>query len=42
MKEDIEYYVRACVKCQSTKLVHNKKFGLYNPSQSHRVHLKMS
>jgi hypothetical protein len=31
MKEDVEHYVRMCVKCQSTKLVHKKKFGLYRP-----------
>ncbi len=28
MKE-VEHYVRTCVKCQSTKLVHKKKFELY-------------
>lgn len=31
MKEDIEHYVHMCIKCQSTKLVHKKKFGLYRP-----------
>ncbi len=31
MKEDIEHYVHTCVKCQSTKLVHKNKFGLYTP-----------
>jgi hypothetical protein len=31
MKEDIEHYVRTCVKCQSTKSVHKKKFELYKP-----------
>jgi hypothetical protein len=31
MKEDIEHYVRTCIKCQSTKSIHKKKFGLYKP-----------
>jgi hypothetical protein len=31
MKEDIEHYVLTCVKCQSTKSIHKKKFGLYKP-----------
>jgi hypothetical protein len=31
MKEDIEHYICTCVKCQSTKLVHKKKFELYKP-----------
>jgi hypothetical protein len=31
MKENVEHYVRTCVKCQSTKLVHKKKFKLYRP-----------
>ncbi len=31
MKEDVEDYVHMCIKCQSTKLVHKKKFGLYRP-----------
>jgi hypothetical protein len=30
MKKDVEHYVRTCMKCQSTKLVH-KKFRLYRP-----------
>ncbi len=25
MKEGVKHYVRMCVKCQSTKLVHKKK-----------------
>jgi hypothetical protein len=29
MRKDIEYYVHTYVKCQNTKLVHKKKFGLY-------------
>ncbi len=29
MKKDIEHYVHIYVKCQNTKLVHKKKFGLY-------------
>jgi len=29
MKENIEHYIHMCVKCQSTKLVHTKEFGLY-------------
>jgi hypothetical protein len=31
MKEDIEDYVHMCIKCQSTKSVHKKKFELYRP-----------
>jgi hypothetical protein len=31
MKEDIEHYVRTCVKCQNTKLLQVKKFKLYKP-----------
>jgi hypothetical protein len=31
MKEDVEHYIRTCVKCQSTKSVHKKKFRLYGP-----------
>jgi hypothetical protein len=31
MKEDVKHYVRTCVKCQNTKLVHKKKFRLYKP-----------
>jgi hypothetical protein len=31
MKEDIKHYVHMCVKCQNTKLVHKKTFGLYRP-----------
>jgi hypothetical protein len=31
MKEDVEHYVHMCIKCQSTKLVHKKKFKLYRP-----------
>jgi hypothetical protein len=31
MKEDVEHYVCTCIKCQSTKLIHKKKFGLYKP-----------
>ncbi len=27
----MEHYVHMCVKCQNTKLVHKKKFGLYRP-----------
>jgi hypothetical protein len=31
MKDNIEHYVHTCVKCQSSKLVHKKKFKLYKP-----------
>ncbi len=31
MKEDIEHYIHTRVKCQNTKLVHKKNFGLYRP-----------
>jgi hypothetical protein len=31
MKDDVKHYIRMCVKCQSTKLVHKKKFGLCRP-----------
>jgi hypothetical protein len=31
LKEDVEHYVHMCVKCERTKLVHKKKFGLYRP-----------
>ncbi len=28
MKENIEHYICICVKCQNTKSVHKKKFGV--------------
>ncbi len=31
MKEYVEPYIRTCVKCQSTKSIHKKKFGLCRP-----------
>jgi hypothetical protein len=31
MKEDVDHYVYMCIKCQSTKSIHKKKFGLYRP-----------
>jgi len=31
MKEDVEHYIRTCVKCQSTKWIHKKKFQLCRP-----------
>jgi len=31
MKEDENHYIRTCIKCQSTKLVHKKNFELYKP-----------
>jgi len=31
MKEDVEHYVHTCMKCQGTKSVHKKKYGLYKP-----------
>jgi hypothetical protein len=31
MKEDVKHYVHTCEKCQNTKSVHKKKFGLYRP-----------
>ncbi len=31
MKEDIEHFVRSCVKCQSTKSIYKKKYKLYEP-----------
>jgi hypothetical protein len=31
MKQKVEHYIHKCVKCQSTKLVHKKKFELYKP-----------
>ncbi len=30
-EEDIKHYVYTCIKCQSIKLVHKKKFMLYKP-----------
>ncbi len=30
-RENIEHYIYTCVKCQSTKSGHKKKFGLYKP-----------
>jgi hypothetical protein len=40
-KEDVEHYVRICVKCQNIKLVHKKKFGLYRPSDPFNFLKKM-
>jgi translation initiation factor 2 beta subunit (eIF-2beta)/eIF-5 len=31
MKEDIEHYIHTYTKCQNTKLVRKKKFGLHRP-----------
>jgi hypothetical protein len=31
MKQDVEHFVRTCVKCQSTKSIHKKKYGLCKP-----------
>ncbi len=31
MKEDVEHYIHTCVKCESTKLIHKKKFKLHRP-----------
>lgn len=31
MKQDVEHFVRPCVKCQSTKSIHKKKYELYRP-----------
>jgi hypothetical protein len=31
MRKTYNMYVHMCVKCQSTKLVHKKKFRLYKP-----------
>jgi hypothetical protein len=31
MKQDVEHFVHTCVKCQSTKFVYKKKYGLYRP-----------
>ncbi len=28
-KEDVKHFVRTCVKCQSTKSIYKKKYGLY-------------
>jgi hypothetical protein len=30
-REDIQHYIYTCIKCQSTKSVHKKKFELYKP-----------
>ncbi len=29
MKQDVEHFVRICVKCQSTKFIYKKKYVLY-------------
>jgi hypothetical protein len=29
MKQDVKHFVRTCVKCQSTKSIYKKKYGLY-------------
>jgi hypothetical protein len=42
MNKDIKHYIHTCVKCQSTKLVHKNKFGLYRPLPIPWVHLKVS
>jgi hypothetical protein len=31
MKQDVEHYIRTCVKYQGVKPVHKKKYGLYKP-----------
>ncbi len=31
MKQDVEHFVRTCVKCQSTKSIYKKKYELYKP-----------
>jgi hypothetical protein len=31
MKHDVEHFVRICVKCQNTKSIYKKKYGLYKP-----------
>jgi hypothetical protein len=31
MKENMEHCVHMCIKCQNTKAMHNKKFGLFEP-----------
>ncbi len=29
MKKDVEHFVCTCVKCQNTKSIYKKKYGLY-------------
>jgi hypothetical protein len=29
MKQDIKHFVHTCVKCQNTKSIYKKKYGLY-------------
>ncbi len=31
MKDDVEHFVRTCVKCQNSKSIYKKKKGLYKP-----------
>jgi translation initiation factor 2 beta subunit (eIF-2beta)/eIF-5 len=31
MKEDVEHFVHTYVKCQNTKSISKKKYGLYRP-----------
>jgi hypothetical protein len=31
MKEDVEHYIRTCMKCQGMNSVHKKKYELYKP-----------
>ncbi len=31
MKQDVEHFVHTCVKCQNTKFIYKKKYGLYRP-----------
>jgi hypothetical protein len=31
MKKDVEHFVHTCVKCQNTKSIYKKKYGLYRP-----------
>ncbi len=31
MKQDVEHFVCTCIKCQNTKPIYKKKYGLYKP-----------
>jgi hypothetical protein len=31
MKKDVKHFVRTCVKCQNSKSIYKKKYGLYKP-----------
>ncbi len=41
MKQDVEHFMRTCVKCQSTKFIYKNIYGLYKLYQFRASHGKM-